>query len=312
MGFPKTMGHEAAIAKMYREGKTLYEIGDAFDTSATTVLNCLKRTAAGRKALRLRREAKQKERAKRPERDRAVAEMYCAGHTYDEVAKAFRIGVGTIGRILNREGVPSDYRAQQFAYHQEPETRSADQKARDRAIAEMYAAGHNFTEIAKAFGISTGSISARLKSEGVQPRNRYNHSRQFREAQKERDAKAIALYREGYAVRTIGEMLGVEPAIVADALDTAQFPRPHRWDERTLKSQAAFRAERNAEILRMHASGVAAANIARACKCSVATVKSVTGEKPKRQAKQPKKPESGLDRIARTAIAGWRALDARS
>ena len=140
------------------------------------------------------------------DQEQEIARRYAEGESLTQLGKAYDVAPNTIGRLLKRHGVAA--RSNSEANGGIPVTQHA-------AVVKRYLEGENTYQLGKAYGVSDGTISKLLKSQGVAARSRLEARGGIPVSQ---HADVVRRYLEGKSTIQLGKAYGVAAPTIRQLL----------------------------------------------------------------------------------------------
>ena len=196
---------EAEVCRRYLEGESTVKLGKAFGVDANTISSILKRNGVKTRSY-------SEARGITPEVEEEVCRRYLEGETYAELAEAFDVGAGTIGRIFKRNGVKT---------RSIKEAKDGLTDKQEKEICRRYKAGENTYELAEAFGVGGSTIGRIFKRNKVKARSNseaqklyYEENEVHNKTDKKTEQEICRRYKAGEGSGELAEAFGVSTVCI--------------------------------------------------------------------------------------------------
>ena len=191
---------EPEVCRRYEEGENTVQLGKAFGVKAGTIGKILERNGIERRNIS---EAKG---GLNSEQEAEVCRRYEEGESTNELGKAFGVYPGTIGKILERNGV---------ARRSNREAHGGLDPEQAAEVCSRYEEGENTIQLGKAFGVSSVTIRNILDRNGV---TRRSLSVAMGGLSAEQEDEVCSRYVEGENTYELGKAFGLSPSTIVYAL----------------------------------------------------------------------------------------------
>ena len=223
---------EPEVCRRYEEGENTVQLGKAFGVKAGTIGKILERNGIERRNIS---EAKG---GLNSEQEAEVCRRYEEGESTNELGKAFGVYPGTIGKILERNGV---------ARRSNREAHGGLDPEQAAEVCSRYEEGENTIQLGKAFGVSSVTIRNILDRNGV---TRRSLSEACGWVTSEQEAEVCRRYEEGESTIQLGKAFGFTDGTIGRILNRNGVTR------RSLsEAKGGLSAEQEAEVCRRYEEG---------------------------------------------------------